>query len=230
MSPSFWSLMMAMKNKAKYFFLAALIIIILDQTTKVLILNHFGIVYNSRGEFIYTNPQHDISILGDTVQLTFVDNEGMAFGVKFGGLKIILSTFSIVASILLGWYLYRLEGFSIWVRIGIMLIFIGAVGNLIDRVFYGVIFGYSPIMYGKVIDFVQVDIPDIDIGPFYYTHFPVFNVADSCVTCGVILLLIVHKRIPPLSLVFGKKNSTEPVEDNDEELSKSADIDVIEKK
>ena len=188
------------KNNSKYFYIAAIILILLDQTTKLFIkgFSFDGITYP--GVPIGQN----ISVIGNFLQFTYVENSGMAFGITFGAGKIFLSLFSIIASIALGYYLYKLEGFSFWVKLGIMLIFAGAVGNLIDRVFYGLFFHEGPIFYGRVVDFVQVDIPDINFWIIHYTHFPVFNVADSCVSCGVVLLLIVHKKIPQFSKVFPK--------------------------
>jgi signal peptidase II len=97
-----------------------------------------------------------------------------------------------------------LKGFNKWIIGGFSLIFAGAVGNLIDRVFYGVIFSESPLFYGKVVDFIQVDIPDVAF--LGWTHFPVFNIADSCVTVGVILLILVHNKLPEWTDVFQNKN------------------------
>jgi signal peptidase II len=189
------------KNNSKYFYIVALILILLDQTTKLLIRGFSFAGITCPGLPIGQN----ISVIGDFLQFTYVENSGMAFGITFGAGKIFLSLFSIIASIALGYYLYKLEGFSFWVKLGIMLIFAGAVGNLIDRVFYGLFFHEGPIFYGRVVDFVQVDIPDINFWIIHYTHFPVFNIADSCVSCGVVLLLIVHKKIPQFSKVFPKK-------------------------
>jgi signal peptidase II len=81
-------------------------------------------------------------------------------------------------------------------RLSYMLIFSGAVGNLIDRMFYGVLYGESPLFEGKVVDFLQVDIPDIVWFGVEYTHFPVFNLADSCVSIGVVLMLIATFTAP----------------------------------
>ena len=85
-----------------------------------------------------------------------------------------------------------------------MLIFAGATGNMIDRVFYGVFYDYAPLFYGKVVDFILVDIPNINIFGKYYDYFPVFNIADSCVSVGIVLLLFYNKHIPTLSELRGK--------------------------
>ena len=61
----------------------------------------------------------------------------------------------------------------------------GAVGNMIDRMFYGVLYGEAPLFYGKVVDFFDVDFPDIDLLGYQLTRWPVFNIADASVTVGV---------------------------------------------
>ncbi len=188
-------------KQSAYLFTGAFLLVILDQVTKLTIkgfdffgISHEGLYY---GELI--------QVMGTFLQITYIENEGMAFGITFGAGKIFLSLFSVFAAIGLAYYLFKLESYSIWVRIGIMLILAGATGNLIDRVFYGVIFGESALFYGRVVDFIQVDIPDIDVFGRSYSHWPVFNVADSCVSCGVVLLIIVNKKIPTFRDVFGKK-------------------------
>ncbi len=189
------------------YFLISTALIFLDQITKLLVkgfdlfgMHHDGIPYGSV-----------IPIIGSFLQLTYIDNAGMAFGISFGAAKVFLSLFSIVASVVLGWYLNKLRPCHGWVKFGVSLILAGAMGNLIDRVFYGVIWGDMPLFYGKVVDFIQVDIPDINFFGIAYTHFPVFNVADSCVTCGVILLLLVHRHIPGFNELMGKPgNLDEP--------------------
>jgi signal peptidase II len=134
--------------------------------------------------------------MGDTVRITFVENPGMAFGISFGAGKIFLSLFSVIASALLVWYLARLETPSFGAKLALALIFAGATGNLIDRVFYGVFYAESPLFYGKVVDFVDVDIPDVTLFGREYARFWVFNVADSCVSVGMGLMLIFNKYLP----------------------------------
>jgi signal peptidase II len=69
----------------------------------------------------------------------------------------------------------------------------GAVGNLIDRLFYGLLFGYAPLFHGRVVDFFDVDFFDVTIFGYHMSRWAVFNVADACVTIGVILLLLFHR-------------------------------------
>lgn len=202
------------KNKAYYYYIAAAILILLDQVTKLAVKGFDFFGFQHEGMI----PGEQIQVIGDFLQFTFVENAGMAFGITFGVWKIFLSLFSLVAGAGLAYYIFKLQGFSKWVRVGITLIFSGAIGNFIDRAFYGVIFGESAFLYGRVVDFIQVDIPDIDFMGIYYTHWPVFNIADSCVTIGVCLLLIFHNKIPSFREVFPKKESEqaskEPVIDN----------------
>jgi signal peptidase II len=135
-------------------------------------------------------------MIGSLVNLTFVENPGMAFGISWGDGKLILTLLTIVIAGVLVWYLRQIASGHWAPRLAVTLILAGAVGNLIDRAFYGVIFGDAPLFYGRVVDFIQVDIPDITWFGDVHTHFPVFNVADSCVTVGVILLLLTGNKLP----------------------------------
>jgi len=206
-------------------FSASIFIIILDQITKIYIkgFNLFGFEHIGflRGEIIE-------SYFNDTIMITFVENPGMAWGIEFGPLKILLSMFSFVAGGAIFYYLTKIKGASLGVRIGFTLIMSGALGNGIDRVFYGWFYGYESLFYGYVVDFIQVDIPDM----FGMTHWPVFNVADASVSCGVVLLLFFNKKIPTLESVFPKyfknkdienqkdEKATKDSTDNNEEIEK----------
>jgi signal peptidase II len=194
------------KNNTGYFYLLSFLLVALDQVTKLTFkgFNIFGISH--KGLPIGEN----IKVIGDFLQFTLVENAGMAFGITFGAGKIFLSLFSIFASIALVYYLWKLFKFSFWVRLGISLILAGAVGNLIDRVFYGVLFGTDPLFFGRVVDFILVDIPDINIFGLHYSHWPVFNIADSCVSCGVVILLVFHNKIPLFKQVFPGKTELLP--------------------
>jgi signal peptidase II len=135
-------------------------------------------------------------ILGDFLRLTYIENPGMAFGVDIGG-KLFFSIFSLLASIAILIYLYHMRRTDLKFRISLAMILGGAVGNLIDRLFYGVLFGTGPLFYGRVVDFVDMDFFDISIGSFQITRWAVFNVADACVTVGVILLVLFHRSAEP---------------------------------
>jgi signal peptidase II len=167
------------------------IIVVLDQIAKLLVKGfsipfldfyHFGVPLGS---------SH--AILGDFLRLTYIENPGMAFGIDIGG-KLFLTLFSIVASVGIFYYLYTIRNESLVIRLSLAMILGGAIGNLIDRVFYGVFFGEGPLFYGKVVDFVDVDFFNVDILGLHISRWPVFNVADASVSVGVLLLLIFHRR------------------------------------
>ncbi len=163
----------------------------------------------------------EIPVLGNWFIIHFVENNGMAFGMelswKFG--KIFLSVFRIVAVVLIGWYLVKLSrsGAHQWLLYSVALVFVGAVGNIIDSVFYGVIFsdsysqvatlfpdegGYSSFLHGKVVDMLYFPIikgtyPEwvpLKGGESFIFFRPVFNIADSAITIGISIILIFQKR------------------------------------
>ena len=170
------------------------IVVLIDLITKILVkgisipflgINHQGMKY---GE--------SINVFGDIFKFTFVENPGMAFGIEVGDYaKLFLSLFSLIASIGIVIYLYNVRNEKFLYRFSLALILGGAVGNLIDRFFYGVIYGYAPLLYGRVVDFLHVDTFGFTIFGKTYDSFPIFNVADSAVTIGVALILIFHKSI-----------------------------------
>lgn len=178
--------------KQRRYFLWASVLVLLDQCTKLLVkgVDAFGISH------VGMELGESIPLVGDVVRLTFVENPGMAFGISFGAGKILLTLATIGIALFLGWYLSRLGTAPTLASVAIMLVFSGAVGNLIDRMFYGVMYGESPLFYGKVVDFIQVDIPDVSWFGEVYTHWPVFNVADSCVTVGVVLMMFISSSLP----------------------------------
>lgn len=164
----------------------------------------------------------EINVLGNWFIIHFTENEGMAFGMRFGGDsgKLILSIFRIVAIIAIGWYLVKItkRNESKGLILSMSLIFAGALGNIIDSAFYGMIFseskfhdvallfppegGYSSFLHGKVVDMLYFPV----IKGFYPSWFPfwagedfiffrpVFNIADSAITTGVLILIIFQKR------------------------------------
>ncbi len=163
-----------------------------------------------------------IPVLGDWFIIHFTENYGMAFGLEFSGEygKLILSVFRIVAVLFIGWYLYRLirKNASPGLIACISLIMAGAIGNIIDSAFYGLIFseslfnqvaefmpeagGYGSFLHGKVVDLFYFPIirgtfpswmPFWGDQQFLFFR-PVFNVADSAITLGVFWLIIFQKK------------------------------------
>ena len=159
--------------------------VLLDQASK-LYIKGFAIPflhYNHEG----MSHGRSVSVIGEFFRITYVENPGMAFGIEVTPTtKLWISIFSIVASIGLFYYLYSVRKHNFSLRLSLALILGGAIGNLIDRVFYGVFYDYAPIFYGRVVDFLHFS--------WGARSFPIFNVADSAVTIGVCLMLIFYKQ------------------------------------
>ena len=168
-------------------------VVIIDQVSKLMVKGFSIPFLNINYEGMYLGQM--IPIFGDFFRLTFVENPGMAFGYDPGSnFKLIISVFSLVASIGLIFYLYVIRDKSWSLKIAIALILGGAVGNLIDRTFYGLFFDYSPLFYGKVVDFFDVDFFNFTLFGRSYDRWPVFNVADAAVTIGVLVLVLFYKK------------------------------------
>lgn len=169
------------------------VMVFIDQLSKLWVKGFSIPLLNLRHEGMYYGQS--INVIGDFFQLTFVENPGMAFGVDVtDNAKLWLSLFSIVASIGLFVYLYSVRKQSLSLRIALSMILAGALGNLIDRVFYGVFYTYSSLFYGKVVDFFDFDFFDFQIFGRTYDRWPIFNVADMCVSIGVLILLLFYKQ------------------------------------
>lgn len=164
----------------------------------------------------------EIVVFKDWFILHFVENNGMAFGFEFAGDygKIFLSVFRILAVVAIGWYLsklYKLKGIPFGFVVSISLILAGAVGNIIDSLFYGIIFnhsygqvatlfpdggGYAGFLHGRVVDMFYFPLfsgsypkwlPFLGGNDFLFFR-PVFNVADSSITIGIFSILIFYRR------------------------------------
>jgi len=170
----------------------SLFIVIADQVSKLVVKGGTIPVINlhltgmSYGE--------SINVIGDFFKITFVENPGIAFGIDVNGVsKLLLSLFTLLASIGVFYYLWKSKEQKLVIRLALAFILGGAIGNLIDRTFYGLFYGYAPIFYGKVVDFFNMDFFDLTIFGRTYDRFPIFNIADSSVTIGVSLLLLFHR-------------------------------------
>ena len=162
---------------------------------------------------------HESIKVTDWFYISFIENNGMAFGMTMIN-KLVLSIFRIVAIVALGWYLarqLRRRVRMLWL-VCLTLVFAGAVGNLVDCMFYGLIFnasspyyvsyfvpfghGYAPFLMGKVVDMFYFPIivttwPEwvpFFCGDEFVFFSPVFNFADSCVSVGVIMVLLFCRR------------------------------------
>jgi len=170
------------------------LLLVIDQVIKILVKTNMQIGEN-------------ISVIGNWFRLLFIENNGFAFGMQLGGGvgKFILSAGRIAIIVLLIIYIRRLtrkEETPSGVLVGLSLILAGAIGNIIDCVFYGWIFGYAPIMFGRVVDMFYFPIIDTTLpsgfpvfGGRHIIFFrPIFNFADSCITCGAIYIILFKWR------------------------------------
>jgi signal peptidase II len=158
----------------------------LDQLTKAAVL-HFMVKHQS------------IPILGDWLKFTFTENPGMAFGIQFGP-KGLVTVLSVGATLLVIYYMYQVRNGYLPYRASLALILGGAIGNIIDRVFYGVLLGYDDLFMGRVVDFIHVSlwegfVPEVIpfIGGAYLELFPIWNVADMAIVLGVVGILYFQK-------------------------------------
>ncbi len=201
---------MSLRNKS---IILILLILIIDQVFKFWIKTNLVI-----GD--------EFPVIGNWFLIHFTENNGMAFGMEFWGKsgKLFLSLFRIVAIVAIGYYIYQLikQKANTGLVLGISAILAGAIGNLIDSAFYGVIFndsftgvaklfpaegGYSSYLHGRVVDMLYFPIintvypdwfPWVGGQPFIFFR-PVFNIADSAITTGVFYLLIFQRKV-----LFGK--------------------------
>jgi len=178
---------------SRWYFAIATGLIILDQLLKFLVKG--GTILGFHREGMYLGES--VPLIGEVVRITFVENPGMAFGISWGSAKVVLTLITVIIAFALAYVVHTRTDAGALERTSFMLIFAGAVGNLIDRMFYGVFYAEAPLFEGKVVDFLQVDIPDVNWFGVEYTHFPVFNLADSCVSIGVILMLIASFLVTP---------------------------------
>ncbi len=191
-------------------------IIVFDQVTKLLVK---GFSLPLIGYWQGMELGSSLNVFGNFLKLTFIENPGMAFGIDVGG-KLLLTVFSAMASVGIVYYLYKIREEALVIRVSLALILGGAIGNLIDRVFYGVIFENGALFYGKVVDFIDVDFFDVNLGGFHLTRWPIFNVADAAVSIGVILLLVFYRKFTTaddtrVTLAASAVSSNEPTSLNE---------------
>ena len=199
------------KKQARLVVLLVAALIVVDQVVKILVKTNMQI-----GE--------DIPLIGEWCRLHFIENEGFAFGMSMGGAtgKVVLTLVRLVASAVIAWLLVRMVkgGTRSSLVVSLALIFAGAVGNLVDSCFYGLIFnesyysvatlfpadgGYAPLLQGKVVDMFYFPLFEFDwptwvplVGGNHFEFFnAIFNVADSAITIGIVWLMIDQFFIAP---------------------------------
>jgi len=163
-----------------------------------------------------------IRVIGNFFKITYIENPGMAFGFNPGSdFKLWISIFSLIASIGLLVYLYIVRNNTLSLRIALAMILGGAVGNLIDRAFYGIIYKYSPVFYGKVVDFLDFDFFNFAIFGRNYERWPIFNIADAAVTIGVMILLLFYRQHKKEDEDTLKESQQVAEENNENDLNES---------
>lgn len=182
-----------------------IVVLIIDQVSKILVKTKMF--------------WHESIRITDWFYIYFTENNGMAFGMEIFG-KLFLTSFRLVAVALIIYYLCKIinKGYKTGFIVCLSLILAGALGNIIDSVFYGVIFsesttsslatfmpeggGYSTWFYGKVVDMLYFPIIETNwpnwmpfVGGEHFVFFsPIFNIADSAISCGIIALLIFYGK------------------------------------
>lgn len=177
------------RSSMRVLWLSAFVVAV-DQATKAAVLE-------------FMSPQNgvpqSIPVLGDWLRLTFTENPGMAFGLTVGPPGTV-TVLSILATCLVAGYIHQVRrGYAPYVW-SLGLILGGALGNIVDRVFYGVLLDYGTYFTGRVVDFIHVSlwkgfIPEGVplIGGSYMELFPIWNVADMSIVIGVVGVLLFHR-------------------------------------
>lgn len=157
----------------------------------------------------------EFSVVGQLFKIHFVENPGAAFGVTFTDMfglgdttaKLLLTLFSYLLTGVIFFYLRSVIHYRTALPVLMALILGGAVGNLIDRTFYGVWFAAlndyeGGLMHGRVVDMFYLDlwqgvVPEwVPImGGRYYSLWPIFNIADACISCSIVVLLLFQRRL-----------------------------------
>jgi len=183
--------------KRRNLIILMILLLVIDQVVKILVKTNM------------TLDEH-IQVFGNWFYIRFIENPGAAFGFELGGSygKLILSLFRIVAVVFLFYYLNKLTkrpDVPTGVMVGLSLILAGALGNIVDSMFYGMIFnestfttvatlfpeggGYGTFLHGKVVDMFYFPIIRDAAGKVLFFS-PVFNVADAYISVGVIYMLL----------------------------------------
>lgn len=153
----------------------SLLVILLDQLSKRVVVYYFQM-----GE--------STAVLGNFFRFTYILNPGGVFGSKLGSQNF-YTIISVLALIVTSWFFFKTKSSETWLRIGLCMVLGGAVGNLIDR-----------LRFGEVVDFLDFDFFDISLPPlkilffnfpgFHLDRWPVFNLADSFVLIGIVLIIV----------------------------------------
>ena len=188
-------------------------VLVIDQATKVAVRLNMSV-----------SPRQSFDIIGDWLKFTFTENPGMAFGIRLGSTAVVTAC-SITATVLIFIYLLRVRSGYAPYTTCLALILGGAMGNIVDRLFYGMIFGYSSFFEGRVVDFIHFDlwrgfVPESIplVGGQFMALFPIFNIADIAICGGVAGILVFQKRFHSQMLA-----EPDPVHKSDEVIEPEAE-------
>jgi signal peptidase II len=182
-----------MKKETKQTWMVALIVVlslVIDQFIKLYVATHFAL-----------GQSYEVT---SWFWLCFVENDGMAFGIEWFS-KLALTLFRLLAIVLIGWYthalIHKYQSPTGYIAT-IAFVIAGAAGNIIDCIFYGKLFGYAGWFYGRVVDMFYFPLIRNSAGEVLFFR-PVFNFADSCITCAVAVILLFYMK--ELNRTFGSK-------------------------
>lgn len=221
------------KSTALFWILASvLIVLIADQWLKFYIKTNFEL-------------GREVSVFGNWFKLHFTENPGMAFGLTLGGDagKLVLTIFRIIASGVIIYYISSLikERAKLSLIILVSFVLAGALGNILDSLFYGIIFnesgyhtvaslfpadgGYAPLFMGKVVDMLYFPLIDTFLpewlpligGDRFQFFRPVFNIADAAISTGVFIIILFRKRL--FMHQYDEKSEDKEVLDAETELT-----------
>lgn len=200
-----------MKFKTKHILILSFLLLAADQIVKIIVKTNMTI-------------DQRIPVFGNWFYIRFIENPGAAYGFELGGDygKLTLSLFRIVAIILIAFYIHRLVkrgNTPTGVLVGLTLILVGAMGNIVDSMFYGMIFsestpyqvasfvpwgeGYGTFLHGNVVDMLYFPIIRIDTMPVWVPFWggapfvffsPIFNLADTYISVAVIYMILFQRK------------------------------------
>lgn len=188
--------------------LISFLILIADQLSKLYVKGFYLPAFNL--EHSGLPKSKSIPIIDNFFYITPVENPGIAFGIDLGPeFKTVISVFTIIATLGLLIYFIKIRNQDFLTRLSVVAILGGAMGNLVDRIFYGYFYGYAPIFSGNVVDFLDLRLFSFFMMSKSYNIY-VFNIADMAISLGVCTLIyaITRKRRET------RRNSVPEVENN----------------
>ncbi len=171
----------------------SVLITFIDQATKIslkglsvpfLNFEHQGMFQGQKIPFLY-----------GLLNLYVVENQGIAFGIYFGsGFQPFISILTLITAAGLIVYLFRIRNKPLLMRLSLAFIIGGAAGNLLDRLFYGVIYGYAPVLQGSVVDFININFSSLQLLDKILGAY-VFNIADAAITLGTLFFILCYRKL-----------------------------------